>query len=601
MGIGLRKYQNSSNPSSSSTSSSLNEDWRLDTSTAYAVAADWDSSAEPTTRVYNLTISETTGWPDGYNRTLTVINGQFPGPLIEVNAGDRLIVNVINNGVNATTMHFHGLFQNGSNYMDGVTGITQCPIPAGSSFQYNFTISDSQYGTYWYHSHYGTQYSDGVYGPLVIHSADEDEMIGDMYDYDQVVLIQDWYHGVSFGYLPEYLASNNENTEPTPDNGLINGANFFNCSLKPDDTCYQAESKRELFNFERDKTYRLRVINVGSFAEIDFSVDSHPFTLVEADGTTVKPSTFHKVRIAVAQRYSVLMTTNVTASDSQNDTYWMRAELNKFCFKESNPVLDVGVKAAIKYTNTTDSVARLTMVSKSSRVSTTTNSWDDRDANVRCLDLDNNSIEPFEKLEVPNATHFFRLDSSFFIGAYQLDLAYINGTSWVSADTPTLYSAWEQLSPAGLGANSSDSNATSLLNTVGPLELGVYAGNKNQYVINVPDYAVVDILLNNLDDGSHPFHLHGYKFWVMDSGRGNYKYTNYGNWTSDNPMLRDTVTVQSYGWAILRFVADNPGLWAFHCHITWHLEAGLMMQFQTMSSQIGTLNPPSEWQQLCAA
>lgn len=85
----------------------------------------------------------------GVSRTMLLINGQYPGPLIRLNRGDRLLVNVTNQMSNATTVHWHGLFQNGTNWMDGTSGITQCPIPAGSSFLYNFTV-ENQFGTYWY-------------------------------------------------------------------------------------------------------------------------------------------------------------------------------------------------------------------------------------------------------------------------------------------------------------------------------------------------------------------------------------------------------------------------------------------------------------------
>lgn len=109
--------------------------------------------------------------------------------------------------------------------MDGTSGITQCPIPPGGSFLYNFTI-EKQYGTYWYHSHYSTQYTDGLVGPLIIH-APEEKLARQNYDYDQVVLISDWYHDFSQVLLPEYLASGNENNEPVPDNGLVQGTNLY--------------------------------------------------------------------------------------------------------------------------------------------------------------------------------------------------------------------------------------------------------------------------------------------------------------------------------------------------------------------------------------
>jgi FtsP/CotA-like multicopper oxidase with cupredoxin domain len=160
----------------------------------------------------------------GVVRKMFVINGHFPGPLIRANRGDRLLVNVTNGLSNATSMHWHGMFQNGTNWMDGTANITQCPIPPGRSFLYNFTI-ENQYGTYWYHAHHSTQYTDGIVGPLIVHAAEE-QQARESYDYDQVILLSDWYHDLSAALLPTYLASGNENNEPVPDNGLIQGTNL---------------------------------------------------------------------------------------------------------------------------------------------------------------------------------------------------------------------------------------------------------------------------------------------------------------------------------------------------------------------------------------
>lgn len=84
----------------------------------------------------------------------------------------------------------------------------------------NRSTLENQFGTYWYHTHYSTTNGDGPVGPLIIHSPDEVRM-QKYYDFDQVVLMQDWYHDYSQALLPAYLASGSENGEPVPDNGLI--------------------------------------------------------------------------------------------------------------------------------------------------------------------------------------------------------------------------------------------------------------------------------------------------------------------------------------------------------------------------------------------
>ncbi|KAL5614173.1 hypothetical protein BROUX41_000011 [Berkeleyomyces rouxiae] len=189
----------------------------------YIIDPTWDYSAKPTVREYFWTIADAELNPDGVFRPMILINNKFPGPLIEANIGDNLIVHINNRGTNATSIHFHGLFQNGTNSMDGTVGITQCPIAPETAYMYNFTV-DGQSGTYWYHAHYAGQASDGVFGPLVIHAPNEKgELQKVQYASDRVVMVHDHYHDTSFLLLMEYLASGNENQEPVPESALING------------------------------------------------------------------------------------------------------------------------------------------------------------------------------------------------------------------------------------------------------------------------------------------------------------------------------------------------------------------------------------------
>ncbi|KAM0217584.1 hypothetical protein ACHAQD_007327 [Fusarium lateritium] len=106
----------------------------------------------------------------------------------------------------------------------------------------------------------------------------------------------------------------------------------------------------------------------------------------------------------------------------------------------------------------------------------------------------------------------------------------------------------------------------------------------------------VDIVINNLDDGAHPFHLHGYSFYVLstyrDEGRGGWgSYNPFSGEAPpngldlDSPLRKDTVSVPRRGHVVLTFVADNPGIWALHCHMLVHMARGMAMGFQVDGSQ----------------
>lgn len=95
------------------------------------------------TKVYDFNVTWVTANPDGqFERPTIGINGQWPLPLINVTKGDRVVVNMMNQlGNESTSLHFHGLYQNGTTEMDGPIGVSQCAVPPGSTFTYNFTVN----------------------------------------------------------------------------------------------------------------------------------------------------------------------------------------------------------------------------------------------------------------------------------------------------------------------------------------------------------------------------------------------------------------------------------------------------------------------------
>ena len=91
---------------------------------------------------YDFNITWVTANPDGaFERPTIGINGQWPLPQITANVGDRVVVNVLNQlGNQTTSLHFHGIYMNGTTEMDGVVGVSQCSIPPGGSFRYDFKV-----------------------------------------------------------------------------------------------------------------------------------------------------------------------------------------------------------------------------------------------------------------------------------------------------------------------------------------------------------------------------------------------------------------------------------------------------------------------------
>ncbi|KAF2819960.1 hypothetical protein CC86DRAFT_429425 [Ophiobolus disseminans] len=530
----------------------------------YILHPTWDFDAIPTKREYTWIIQDHELNPDGMWRPMVLINGTFPGPLIECNEGDELVVHVLNQASNATSIHWHGLYQNGTNWMDGTVGVTNCPIAPGSSFTYRFNVT-GQSGTYYYHSHMSMQASDGLVGPLIIHARDgkEKEWQKVPYDQDRVVMLSDHYYDLSSELLAQYLAPGNENEEPVPPSALINGRNVRNCSDLPNRKCSTIGLAQALFDLSATASTRLRIINVGAFAEFSLQIDEHEFQVTEVDGTDVHPQRIHRLNITPAQRYSIILT---LPRENIKGLYWMRARMITHCFAYENPELQEEVWATLRYHHQPFEVDVLPPQ---------THDWPEP-IEVECLDLNTTSLSPILPIRAPeNTDHFISLRASFQIRDWRLSRGYLNDSSfYTNASAPILHTyldAYDSASAMADGVN------TALFDP------------DKQLVFQTRTISTITILIQNFDDGNHPFHLHGYKFFVLGQGHG-YAPANIqdaGVLDVRNPLRRDTASMEGFGWLLIRFVADNSGAWAFHCHVGWHVEAGLGMVLVTRGERMG--------------
>jgi iron transport multicopper oxidase len=477
--------------------------------------------------------------PDGLaERKVVGINGQWPLPVIEVDKGDQLIVNTYNAlGDKSTSIHWHGMYQNGTNEMDGPSMVTQCPIPPGASFTYNFTVN--QNGTYWYHCHTDYCYPDGYRQALIVH--DNTSYFNDMYDEEYTVTMSDWYHELMEDIAPSFInLANPTGAEPIPQSFLFNDT--MNSSIP----------------VEAGKTYLFRLINIGAFVAQYFYIEDHTFRIVEIDGVYTEPTEADMLYIAVAQRYSILVTMKnsteknypiVTVADSVLlDTIPQDLQLNNTNWLEYN--------AAASHPQAVMTVD----------VASDLNPFDDF------------TLVPYDKKPLlPDAD--MTIDLSVIMGnlGNGASYAFFNNISYTKPKVPTLYSV---LSSGNLSTNAE-----------------VYGEYTHPFVLG--HNQVVDIVLNNGDTGSHPFHLHGHQFQVIERfpsyGEHFYDYADGEPVTYDPsnhasfpkyPARRDTLVLPPQGYFVVRFVADTPGVWLFHCHIDWHLSQGLALTLIEAPEQI---------------
>ncbi|KAG1759871.1 laccase [Suillus placidus] len=242
--------------------------------------------------------------PDGFRRPATLVDGVFPGPLIAAQKGDRFDIEVVNklkddSMSELTSIHWHGISQNGTNYADGTSFVTQCPITPNHTFTYSFS-AQNQTGTFWYHSHYSC---DGLRGPLVIY--DPHEPMAHMYDVDDastVITLADWYHAFARNLRHQIVFANSM---------LINGHGRYAGGHK---------SKLAVIKVRPGKRYRLRLIQMSCDSNVLFSIDGHNLTVIEADGLLTEPLLVDQLQIFAGQRYSVIL-----SADQPVDNYWVRS------------------------------------------------------------------------------------------------------------------------------------------------------------------------------------------------------------------------------------------------------------------------------------
>uniref|UniRef100_U9SVW8 Uncharacterized protein n=1 Tax=Rhizophagus irregularis (strain DAOM 181602 / DAOM 197198 / MUCL 43194) TaxID=747089 RepID=U9SVW8_RHIID len=452
----------------------------------------------PKTNNIDFTIEKVTLAPDGFTRQLSTVNGQFPGPTIEVNKGDRILMKIRNKLGESTAMHAHGMLQRGTPWY------AQCVIPDDYEFTYNFTVAD-QVGTHWYHAHETMQYVDGVFGALIIH--DPDDPFKSEYDEEIIVMLTDYHHTNAQILLKQFL------TPEIPDNGLINGKNNFDCSKAPPGSKCVDNSGLAKFEFVSNKRYRLRIINTSAFSAFFFSIDKHEMEVIEVEGSYTKRNKIHRLPINVAQRYSVIVTANQPV-----DNYIMRSEFQK-------TINLPNIKAIVHYEGAPDDPEPKD------------NPWSD--SLTEYVDLDHKTLQPLEEEKIPESTKKFEFKIDFHKNSTGVVKAFLNNSSYIpDINFPTLDKIFKKKS----------FNETSA----------------NAYIFD-KDGEVVDMYFINSDDGEHPFHIHGYQFWVLGTGNGDKVDENELN--THNPIKRDTATIPASGWIAIRFVSDNPGAWGIHCHM----------------------------------
>ncbi|PIN17065.1 Multicopper oxidase [Handroanthus impetiginosus] len=506
------------------------------------------------------------------SKSIVTVNGQYPGPTIIAREGDRVIVKVVNLVQYNVTIHWHGVRQLRSGWADGPAYITQCPIQTGQSYVYNFTIT-GQRGTLFWHAHI-SWLRVTLHGPIIIlpkrgvpypfpQPYKEVPLIfGEWWKADTETMIN---QAMQTGAAPNISDAHTINGLPGP---------LYNCSAK--DT-FKLKVKP-------GKTYLLSLINAAMNDDLFFSIANHNLTVVEADAVYVKPFKTNTILITPGQTTNVLLKTK---NHHPNASFLMAASpyaTGPAAFDNSTTA---GILEYHRSSNTTKKINKLPLIKPLLPIFN----------NTKFATKFSRKIRSLAKSKVPQ-----KVDRRFFFtvglgltscpnpnGTCQgpnntMVAAAVNNVSFVMPNTALLQAHFFNQSK-GVYTTDFPANPPVKFNYTGnpPSNIMVTKGTK---VVMLPFNTSVEVVLQDtsiIGAESHPLHLHGFNFFIVGQGFGNFNPNkDPAKFNLNDPAERNTVGVPSGGWVAIRFLADNPGVWFMHCHFEVHTSWGLKMAWIVM-------------------
>ncbi|WP_369032293.1 copper resistance system multicopper oxidase [Acinetobacter nosocomialis] len=573
---------------------------------------------------YDLTIAEQTVNITGKPLKRITVNGKFVAPLLEFEEGDDAVIRVHNKLKNQdSSIHWHGLILPG--IMDGVPGFNQFDgIAPNKTYEYKFKVR--QNGTYWYHSHSKGQEQDGLYGPLVIYPKNKVPLTaGEKADRDYVVLLSDFHNSTS-GQIMSNLkkeADYYQNRRETvfdvfrqikrdglkatwKDRSMWNQMRMLKTDMS-DVTNYtflmngKTPEQNWTGNFKAGEKVRLRFINASAMSLFDVRIPNLKMTVVSADGQPVKPVPVDEFRIGTAETYDVIV-------EPKQANYQIEAEsIDRSGF--SIGTLHDENTSLVKSTTmpTPRPRALLTMEDMGMDHDMSSMKGMDHDmSSMKGMDHDMSSMKGMDHdmSSMKGMDHDMSSmkgmdhDMSSMKGmdhdmssmkGMDHDMSSMKGmdhdmpskTVSSSGSDQVVYGWANASTPAGLKAlqYSDLQSLTPQKDTRAPereieIRLG---GNMERYIwtINGKKFNETEpfkvkygerIRLKFVNDSmmAHPMHLHG-MFMQLENGQD-----------PSNMPNKHTVIVPPAKTVTTLLTADELGEWAIHCHLLYHMSAGMM-------------------------
>ena len=448
-----------------------------------------------------------------------------------------------------TSVHWHGLNQPGTPYYDGVVTVSHCPIVPGGNLTYRFRADE--YGTSWWHAHYSAQYSSGVVGPIVVYGPNDADYDVDVYP----IMVSDWFHDTYVDIVNLVMAPSTTGKafRPFSDSNLVAGAGQYPCSNVTNGAPCSVVPYAS-WEFQPGKTYRLRFINSGASAFESISIDGHTFTVIANDFVPVQPYQTTSITIGVAQRTDVLVTANQAPG-----SYWLRAFNQPACGESNGP----DGRGIIYYTGSDPSVAPTSTAGAPGPV------------NPHCQNDALSTTVPQYAIAAADADTTITITIAGQPDASGVFRWTMNGVSYEG----------------------------DLSNPILPQALAGTTNFPAQYnVINTGAVKTVRIIIINTTPAPHHMHMHGHDFQVLAEGFGTWDGTivNPSNpQRRDVQMLRKGAPPENPSYIVIQYTQDNPGVWFLHCHLVWHLSAGMVVVLLEHPEEYSKIQIPDTVTQTC--
>ena len=550
----------------------------------------------------DLTIAETAFDVNGRTGHAIALNGTIPAPLLRLREGDNVRIAVHNQLDEDTSIHWHGLivpFQ-----MDGVPGISFPGIKARSTFVYEFPLK--QAGTYWYHSHSGLQEQVGHYGPLIIDPSGPDPIASDR---EHVLVLSDWsfmHPHTIFTRLKQEGGFFNRQKLTLMDRlkGKVDpltveeSAMFARMRMDPTDISDVTEAAfKFLINghtpqenwtgiFRPGERVRLRIINAAAQTTFNLRIPGLPMTVVATDGIEIRPVEIDEFQIGNAETYDVIV-------QPQDRAYSFVAEtIDRSGMGVATLAPRAGMRAAVPPLRERPTLG---MKDMGMGHSSGGDAGAMPGASTSMAGMDHSAHGGAAASPAPAMDHSAHGGAAAATSAPAMDHSNMDMRDKSKVNFPVGVGVdmiapmpMDRVGDPGIGLDDvghrvltyrdlvslkprTDLRAPTRMieiHLTGNMERFMWSMDGQQLSENPEPYRFarnerVRMRLINDTMMTHPMHIHGH-FWEIVNGHGEYQ------------PLKHTVKVLPGGFIDLDLTADAPGDWAFHCHLLYHMHAGMM-------------------------